>query len=578
MGLLDAGLSRSARRLLRNHLELRGPELNALRRQARARARAPEIRPMIHALLLDGDLGFVAPIWAKRSGNVIESAVNDATKQAATTAQLVAADHVRGYEPSKLGLGLFSLDGLAFDGASLGLAAVLAFVSRLTGRTPTLPVLASAVVNRSGSLSCVEGAEAKIAAAAVELEGTEGLVLMHPDDAGLDSSGSTIGARHVADALRLTFDDDDLELHPSLRSFQSLLHHIDEFTDHREAIRLLEAYNDEALLPADRAQYFAKLGSRYRHLGLTARAVDAHDQARALMESTSHVLGGTEIETIDMETLATDFDTFDFEEYESAFRERLAGRFHSIHNKVRCRGMLASTLVATRRPAEAIELLQANLLDQQASESLLAEVPRTLCYLSWAAACAKDSRLFDETAFKLLEATHSSDLMQFGYNDAALTRGSTRLGRYQEVVQWVRVEQRLWGHGPSPSLRALLSDSEPITAHPMITTARALVRAFRHTDHIHEALDIASCVSAQSKGGLVSWLSELVAVEAALCRLALDEKTNIETTLAEIRSRLEGHHEQASEFYGTLLDALSQRPLNQHAVRRIEDEIDWIFY
>jgi hypothetical protein len=576
---LDAGLARTARRFLLRYPNLKGRSLNTLRAMAKTRSGAPGITPGIFSLTLDRDIGLVVPLQARRGGQRQGECLDQEARLAQKRAFQAAVELVGGCSPDRICLELVIPDMMRLEGRSLGLPAALAFFARLTGRSPGLPVVAMGEVTPEGVVVAVEGARAKLDAAQAELDGAEGLVLAHSSDA--DQAPGGLEARPVGtvrEAVGLVFGPGPWFVDPTLISLEALFAALRGETNHEQAIRLLEGHGAASLPLTDRARLLIERGRRLRHLGRTSEASQLHAEARALFDEAQQVLGRTDVEVFEMETLSTAVDEFDYKLLEPALRDRLEQPFATLHNQVRCRGMLAQVLASTRRAAEALELRLENLKVQHLSEAMSAEIPQTLCYITWTAACAGDRGAFDEAAHRLLAEARPGDVHQERYTGSALIRGLVRLGRDREALDWATGDLELWGHGVYQGVLDLLEGSDTIVSHPEVSTARALIRALRRTGSPDRALPLSARVTAPEDQPLVAWLAELANIEEGLTRWSMGDHAFAEIGVAEVIRRLERLEPNAARFHAPLITALGRRPLDAGAIAAIEEELDWVYY
>ena len=97
---------------------------------------------------------------------------------------------------------------------------------------------------------------------------------------------------------------------------------------------------------------------------------------------------------------------------------------------------------------------------------------------------------------------------------------------------------------------------------------RYLVRAYRKTGRLGEALRLASQVKPVYSHPLVRWLSELTVLEGQLCNPDAD-------AFRDLATRLEETYEPASTFHASLITALRKPEPN---VEGIEAELDKVYY
>lgn len=576
--LSDAGLARTARRFLRHHRTRQGYRLNALRREVQSRALSPGIQPGLAALTLDSDLGLVVPLTACREARAPRDCFDAAAREALGDAWSAAKELVEGSTATEILLQVMVPEVLRLEGRSLGLAAALAFVARLLGKSFDQPILATGGVTPAGVVVPIDGAAEKLEAAKVELEGTRGLVLAHPADAVLAPPGLDVTpVRSVVEAVTKAICPRPWRVEPSLLTFQRLLEDANRESNHERAIRLLESAREQSMYPADRARLLVEKGIRQRHLGRTAEAHRCHAEALSLFEAAEPVLGRAVLETFEMELLATEMDHFRYRLLEERLRERLDQSFAILHNEVRCRGMLAQILSSTNRPAEALELRRANLEFQERSEAMAEEIPRTLCAAVWAAALAGDGKAFDDLSTRLFESTLPGDNVQVVFNEASIVRGLVVLGRCRRALDWAAGKQHLVGHEASDSLRSMLGGEKPVVDYPQVSTARALIRALRREGSPRRAETLAKRVHSNGDT-LITWLAELAVVEGALAVFDRGERDAAEVRLSASAGVLETSHSDIARSRKDLLRAVMSRPLDAATVATIERELDSVYY
>lgn len=562
--LLALGLPRTAASLLRA-LPQHGVAINRLRARAEQAGRHQPACPRLYALGVAGSVGLAFPVRAERGP---PRSLGEA--QALASAQALFA-------PARLpALTAVLPDALQLEGASAGLAVALAFVARYSGRAPSLPVFATAALDGDGRLQPVSQLTAKLTAAAAELQGEPGLVLLHPQDAARASAELPVrGVETLSEAVAALWPG-PLPLDPTVLSFEALLAEAHASSTPTVALALLRGFDPAGLPEADRARYGVELGLALRHVGETAAASALHRQALQQLDAVGEVLGPVVRERIELEAWATMVDQFLVAELEPLLRERLARPFAQAHGRVRCRGLLAQVLSMAGDYGEAIALRRENLDEQQRSEEMRAELPRTLCHLLRDLARANDAAGFEGTAERLLAlARLRGEGQQSRYDAWALIGGLVRLGRSVEALAWTRGQARLWQAAAPRAWAALLEGEAPIVEHPEVSTARALVRALRRAGDAVGAERLARRV-ATTGPGLVAWLAQLAQVEAALGDEVRREAV-AGGALPRAGAALQRLYPPAASFHRRLIAMLvaSERQADAEA---IECELDAVYY
>lgn len=578
--LLEVRVPRSAKALL-DHLQSTGacsPEAASLARAIRGALLAPPPLPEVSALTVDKrDCGIVSPrdggiaspsdcgIASPRDCGVVlplacelRSAsaeyLGEKAREAAANSLSLARAAVGLETPVELRL-VFRHQ-VPVDGESLGLAAALCFIARLSGNAPRRAVLATGKLAADGTVRPIDCPNAKLTAAMREVAGRDAIVLAHPFDAAKAPAGMKVyGVETLDEAVKAAFDG-PLEVAAEFLRLSELLKSV-RGKRPAEAIGALEAALAAFPAPADQAGLLAELGTQNRHLGRTEQAKALHDRALALLEPLGPLLGKKLEEDLRVEAIATEIDLFEIDSAEATLARMMVepNSYADFHNLVRCRGMRA--VIASMRGdfARALSLRRQNLAQQDGRDDLRAEIPRTLCPMVIDAAKAGEAAVFEDLAWKLLHQPRP-DCWQERYNTDALLRGLVVLGRCSEAVRWSRGDIDLFGRPASDYHRALLCGGEPIVAHPEVSIARALIRALRRIGELDEALRLAQRVSPPATDALVAWLGCTAHVEAALVRWQLGQRTEALAELAELAGRMDALHPRASRFHSQLLDEM----------------------
>ena len=573
--LIQHGLPRTALALL-DSLHEHTFQLNRLRRKARRHSQAPRILPGIYVLAsLDG-CGAVVPLRAEqgdpRKTRALSAEALDAVLKSHDAAQ-------RLLHPSGLpSLRLIFPEAFSLFGKSIGLPAALAFVEKWCGKRVPYPVLATGELGENGCILPVGQREQKIRVAVTELEGTQGLVLVPADAAQEESRTLVRPVRSLDEAVSAVWGASTLPADRALLSLAKSIQQAQSEEDHRKALAILENYPTERLALADRTRLIFAIGIRYRHMGQTEKAMALHQDACKLLPGNQDVLGMETLETLEVEHFATVMDLYDLMRLEQHLRNRLHRPFCSAHNRVRCQGMLAQLLSTVGRYEEALPLREENLLTQERTEAMRHEIPRTLACLTYEAARAGRREIFECCAAELLQKTLQGDEHQARYNRCAIARGLTLLGQHDLLLHWIRGEETLFRTGPDFGLRSLLEPGGTVRGYPDVSTVRALVRALRRSGNSEAAVKAGARIQANRREGLIRWLSNLVEVETALAQLDLGQAKEASLRLSSAVRSLRSCHLHAAGFYGSLISILESDRLDVDKVKRIERELDHVYY
>lgn len=584
------GLYRSALRLLDARPDIHGQRANSLRRllQRNAVARSTPAGIYLLAVAEPASTGCVVPVRAERGmfsssvgpfgwrGSACEQEfrrVLDWAKQA-----LISSHHL----PE---LGLFLPEGISLSGASSALPACLAYVEKWSGKRVQVPVLATGEMDAAGNILAVQDLPAKIDAALAELADCPGLVLFPAAQVAETAqwpADRLKPVRTLEEAVRAVWSEYPLGADRSLLSLEATLQEAQNVQDPRQALSILDSHPEKGLAEADLARLLFAKGCQYRHLGLSEEAAQLHERARKLLEGSEGAIGRQAVETFEMEAFATEMDLFAFESLEPALRARLREPFLADHNKVRCQGMLAQLLSTVGRHEEAVRLRQSNLAIQKASEAMRREIPRTLACLAYESARGGMADRFEKTVADLFEGTAPGDSVQVRYNLCAVARGLTILGRHRDLLDWGHGRSRLWERIADPELVRLVTGEvvrfQP--THPEVSTLRAVVRALRRAGEYDRAIELASGLELGDRGraDLVYWLAALVAVEWALALSDSGRTGEAQRVIALATERLKSYHPQAAGFYSALLSELEKGVLDGESVKKIETELDLVYY
>lgn len=591
-GTLEAyGLYRSAQRVLDARPDLHGQRVNSLRRRLRRNAQARPISVGIYLLAVaePTSTGCVVPVRAERGTSIAlvescswkESAYEQAFRQALAISRQALTPS--GDLPE---LRLILPEIILLYGRSAALPAALACVEKWSGRRPPVPVLATGAMDAAGNILAVDDLSEKIGAALAELAEYPGLVLFPRAQAA--AAAKWLDDRRLRpvwtleETVKAVWSEYPLAADRSLLSLETTLQEAQNAQDPSQALSILDSHPTEGLPEADLARLLFAKGCQYRHLGRSEEAAELHERARRLFQGREGAVGRQAVETFEMEAFATEMDLFALESLEPALRARLREPFLADHNKVRCQGMLAQLLSTVGRHDEAVCLRRSNVVIQKGNEAMSQEIPRTLACLAYESARGGMAGLFESTVADLLEITTPDDLLQARYNLCAVARGLVLLGRHRELVDWGRNRLRIWGRSPDPELTRLVTGEtarlQPM--HPEVSTLRAVVRALRRIRELERAVEIASGLELgdRRKDDLVYWLAGLVEVEQALALNDSGREEEAQAVIASAAEKLGRSQPHAARFYSALLLRLERRTLDEESVKKIEIELDRVYY
>jgi hypothetical protein len=467
-------------------------------------------------------------------------------------------------------------DALLIDGGSLGLASFLAFVGRAAGTTPPLPVIAiGGLVEGTELVQPVGNESVKLGAVARDLAGGNALVLACRDDARAAPPGLPVKVVDTLDeALLATFGATKFQPSGDMVTLERLLAMARVTTDSERAVRELMAEPADAHPPADRAELRMALGIHLRHLGRISEARIQHALAAGELDEATPVLGPDYVEYLRMQLLATEVDFFDFRDLEPRLRMRLEEPFASLHNRVRCAGMLAQVVSSLGRPEEALRIRTPSLETQALHAAMRCEIPWTLCSLVRDAAAAGRDDLFEEHGRRLLDETRVGDQHQDGFNAAAIARGLALL-EPERLVTWA-TGGRLWGHHAPAPLRALARGVDQVGRYPDIATARALARSWRRTGDPARALSLGLRVETPAET-LVRWVAALALLEGALAGAEAADPAAV-ALWRRARHDLAAAHPPAAGFHVDLASLAAAPPRAAPDVAALESAIDRVWY
>lgn len=568
--LIDLGVPRSAAALLASSRD-RGHELGALRTRAGRQSLTRRLAPGFYGVVVHADVGLVVPLHAERG---TPRGVQQDPSLASSQRLANQHAHARFGDSSRLPWLFVRLpEELGIQGNSLGLAAFLAFVARLTGFEPQRPIAALGDLGAGDAVGSVGRDGPKLAAMARDLAGQDGLVLVTPEDsAAIPADLRAIQVETLTEALLTVFGRTGFKAAFEVVSLEDLLRTCRRETDSARVVTRLGGIRTDALPAADQAEVLMLLGTHLRHLGHTDEARNCHEEAANLLEEAEPVLGAAHIEDLRMECLATEVDRFELEDLESRLRARLAEPFATLHNRIRCAGMLSQVVSMRGRPDEALRIRVPSLDIQQRHAGMRDEIPWTLCALTLEAARAGDAEAFRRFGERLLRETPAGDSHQEAFNTAALSRGLALL-EPASLVAWAG-GGTLWDHpSPGPLQRLIAGDSVPGNA--ALSTARALIRALRVAGDPGRGAKVAGAVRLPEPN-LARWVGALALVEGALA--ARDAGEDPLPLWSVGRRTLESAHPAAARFHAELgmLDAAP--PTREPDIAELESHIDRVWY
>lgn len=596
LGLAEAlekyGIYRSALKLFTASPDLYGQRANSLRKRLNRNAAAGRLQPGIYALAVlqrfSFPCGCVVPLSAERGDCKALAESCGGAESKITVAFRLAFDLAKraiSWGGTLPDLYIVVPERLPLFGESVGLPAALAFVEKWSGRTPHVPALATGAVDAAGNLLPVEGLPEKIDAALVELAESPGLVLIPGAQFAEALKRPTDRLRPVwtlEEAVRTVWSEYPVAVDRSLVSLEATLRQAEDTRDPAQALRILLSHPTEGLARADRARLLFAIGSQYRHLGRSEDAARVHGEARTLLAGREGTVGRQGAERLEMEAFATDLDLFALEGLEAELRARLEQPFLADHNKVRCQGILAQLLSTMGLHAEAVRLRQCNLSIQTGSEAMRREIPRTLACLAYESARGGMADVFEKAVRDLFDMTDPADTRQVGYNLCAVGRGLVLLGRHMDLLDWGRGRALLWGKKPSPALVRLVSGetSEIQATYPEVSLVRVLVRALRRAGEPDRAVVLGNSleVPVPTRCDLVLWLAALVEVEVALALSDAGHKSEGLAVLSSAAEKLKTSHPWATRFYAVLVSEAENSTLADVGKKKIEVELDRVYY
>lgn len=571
--LLLLGVPRSAAALL-GSTRVRGHVANRLRARAERQSQRPLV-PRFYGVGVHGTVGLLLPLDAERGS---PRAASDDPGFITSQRSAHAIARARFYDGARLpSLCLALPDALGIEGSSLGLATLLAFVARLSGVEPQTPVVGLGELTIGSDVIGSIGREGpKLEAVARDLAGQDALVLATAEDAAAaPPSLRVVRVETVEDALNAVFGATRFRATVEIMSLDALLRAAHESVDSRQAVRWLRSIRADDLPVADRTELRMTLGIHLRHLGETEEARELHDLARADLDEAAPVVGPEHREYLEMQILATEVDLFDLPPLEARLRALLATPFASLHNRVRCAGMLAQVVSTRGRPAEAVKIREPSLAIQEHHAGMRDELPWTLCALALDAARADDRRAFEGFARRLLTLTPAGDTRQDAFNAAALARGLALLDP-PLLIAWIAGTGE-WVGAP-PDRLVTLARGGAVEGPADLQAARGLARAWRRIGRPEEAAKTGdTAAAALPSHPLARWVGALAIMEGALGAAEVGA-TAAPALWTTARRTLATAHAPAARYYPVLASMDAAAPQGAAAVSALEAEIDRVWY
>ncbi len=524
----------------------KGRDANLLRRSAKAM----RAQPGLYALGTISDKQALAiPVETIAS----ESTPSDLrVAEAHKAATQAVAELLGGRQLQHLSLSFDS--SLRLEGASLGLASALAFISYYTGRTPAMPVFITGAIDSLGRILSIDKVGLKLAAAQAE-NASDALILI--PFVNHETQDFVVPVATLSDAARLVFGEEPLRVRDELVDFQHLFAELKGQQYHGRAIVGLSAIDQSELPESDQCRVLTELGSRYRHLGDAEMARELHQKAAVLRQKSRDFLGDQIAEEAEMEFFATQIDGFTLDKTQAELTLRLDGRFAHPHNRVRCRGMLAQVWAMQGLPQKSIALREANIKDASGTSEMLAELPKTLCYLLNESAMSGNASVFDKTAIELDKATRASDLEQRVYNSAAYARGLIAFGRHKSLLDYLSGDSSISEKLLDPHVWDAITNPSITIFHPYYASMRFICRALWLDGRFDDAIELAASLESfdGSKPSLAAWVGELVHLEGALALHEMGDESAATKLLEQTRELLKRLDPAASLHHKALFSA-----------------------
>ncbi len=537
--LLEHGLGASARAHI---CDARGKSANV--RIARSKTLRPQAR--IHLLVTssDGARGWALP--ADVSFATPRNSECNAQEALRRAAELVEG-HLR--LTVRRVIRLASEDHWQLEGASLGLGAALAYVSKASGRQPPYPVFATGRLATNGGVAPVDHTTRKVEAALVELGDSDGRVLVPVEAGVLVEDRRVVPVDTLGSAIEAAFGGAVDSAAPFFDSFRTWLSGLAQRSS-TEALGQLDAMQDSPLAEADRALVLMHRGNHLRHLGRTSEAAECH--ARAVEIARSQSLKSHSRVELENELQNTLLDFFDFDGPIKWFEERVALDLGSVQDELSARGSLARAYGLAGRAAEAVRARRALLPLHKISE-LRKDLPHSLAELALVAGLASDALVFEEAETLIVsqEPSYRTE-WQPVWDTHSIVRGHVLLGHDELVARWYEGAEQLPGAQPFSGAIGGRSSHER-AGHPLCSTVRAVTRALRRSGRGGASRELAESVATDGEG-LVGWVAGLGRLELALTLRGLALHDRAEQVRRETREELLRCSPHASRYHHALLD------------------------
>ncbi len=472
---------------------------------------------------------------------------------------------------------------LTIDGSSLGLAAALAFVQRACGLQLEKPVVVTGKLDANGVVIGVGCLEQKIRAALEELGDHPGVVLFPPNGTrSLDPRLQPV--QRFQEAISLLWGT-NVRVDPLLQSIEELIAQVDESDDYEGNLRRLELWLGQKehrnLQPADIIRLRVRVMMQLRHLGRTEDAETIrHELQKARHAYERYYLDPEHIQEIEVQLLATTLDSFPDRWFRTAIDNHLKDRMLSWQNRIRLQGILATYESMVGNGREAVRLREDNCSIHRQRSDLQEDLPFTLCHFAWECARAGLSEKFWQTVRELEQETGKlvaeKAARQRRYNYHAVAAGCVRLGEESKLADFIEDSSRAIP-GLDGNFRAWCLSDEPVLRHPEISTLRALVRMYRRLGRPEDALRLSSRFEPQRREhDLTQFLFWVCRIETELA--AWESGVRQPERLREIPDVLSLCHKPAARFYPDLLDFCLEFDGSPDSIRKLETEIDKLYY
>jgi len=528
----------------------------------------------------------VLPIWADLGHSANNSLLSPEAKAAVAQAQEIAKGIFRNRFTRDMSC-FFPLDGngkLVIDGGSLGLAAALSFVQRACNLQLRFPVIATGRIDADGCVLQVDDLQQKISAALGEIRKGAGMVLVPGNGHPTSSQNGVYAVQTFQDALRLLWEGHP-QLDPNIDSIDQLLRQVAESDDYEGNLKRLDAWIQNRdtwnLQPADFIRLRTQVMIQLRHMGRTEDAEKVrHELQEAKDAHERYFLDPEHVQEIEIQLLATTLDSFPGNWYATAIRQHLKDPKLRWPNRIRLQGLLAMYESMCGNGAEAVRLREENIRIHAQRSDLKEDMPETLCHLVWECARAGMRDEFWKYAQELDQATQRLDAekkrIQRRYNAHAITAGMVLLGDFGRLEKFLS--------DPTATIfcldhhfRTWCLSSGTVLHHPEISTLRALMRMHRRSGHPHAALALGNRFSPQKeKHNLTQFLFWVCQIEKELARWDAGDRQP--QPIRELPENLDFCHAAASRFYAGLLQQCKNFDGTEECIRKLEIEMDRLYY